>query len=1019
MNIKRNYLIVSLAALMSLGGIQAFASDIKASAKQQFTADHIKALGQAPKDLIASSEAEDWYQTESGEGQGDWQVNHGSVTVDAFDARFALEGATKLTKQGFAYGAYEFETTIHIQELNAVQNPMVGIIPWYVDDNNYMFVQLKFTDKAEYITTPEETSDGYAVEKILFSGKFDGEAKYYTSNAQQENTTFDSLAVPSLATAKVAPSSAAGHKLKVRFENNSATATSYKVSIIYNDIEVGSSYAYFYNAVAKNLSVGFMGQDVKATFTNAILTDFLAENNNASLARDWKESNNYTYRIQNGVDVWNFKENGDVSFVTDEIKEGSKVTSRYRVTGTNLAGYDTNRGFTQNPYRENELGLPQNYVLSASFKRDVTPNFTGASITQGYGLLAWYKDDMNFIDVTLRISTSGSTLAPTIESEIVLFGWIDGSSSNVGQNVYRLPNTFDPNVNHTLKVAKKSTGFYVYLDEGSSPILSKKVKGTSTNYAYGYEGYNAQFSASAITSEAVYEAYDEIGVLDDHGHAWRVSAKSEQAWVFDDNKISINAKETSNDIGKRSYIIGASDISDRNMSVVANARIDRNNNFSELMLSPYIVDDNNFARIGLVWKDSKVFARIAASTYTEADIDDGLDPKVTLSEYQITNINLAKDVELKATKVEDVIALYVDNVLVYGKEIADIGGVSENYGVYVYNMDLTLNSLQTDGYKKWTEHQVGDWTTSAMKFNAWTINEDGYLAGDATYESHMVKDEEDANRNYALKENPYHDDYDMRVDIKVTKQSEAQDRVGVVMWYVDENNFMLFFIDMWRADSTVPRTTIYGKIEGQTLPTTYNHGGWLPEGDVVGDDGLTATEASQVTNWHTIHVRKQGNTFIASVDNGTGYISYTVAAGLPSTTEKTLYSGVYTYNDAVLVRSYDVTTINGFTTPTLPAPANNPYNDFVEPPVLDTYADNIFIDEFNEFINTEDGDTGTSEPGTSEPPVTSEPNSEDDGDLETRANFFQSVPGIITMVASFAVIASAVGVLVYKKKRKK
>ncbi len=93
---------------------------------------------------------------------------------------------------------------------------------------------------------------------------------------------------------------------------------------------------------------------------------------------------------------------------------------------------------------------------------------------------------------------------------------------------------------------------------------------------------------------------------------------------------------------------------------------------------------------------------------------------------------------------------------------------------------------------------------------------------------------------------------------------------------------------MWRADSTVPRTTVYGKLEGQTLPVTYNHGGWLPEGDHIVEGGLTQTEASQVTNWHTIHVRKQGNTFTCYVDNNTGYISYTVEAGLPSTVGKTL-----------------------------------------------------------------------------------------------------------------------------------
>ena len=48
------------------------------------------------------------------------------------------------------------------------------------------------------------------------------------------------------------------------------------------------------------------------------------------------------------------------------------------------------------------------------------------------------------------------------------------------------------------------------------------------------------------------------------------------------------------------------------------------------------------------------------------------------------------------------------------------------------------------------------------------------------------------------------------------------------------------------------------KLDGETLPTTYNHGGWFAEGDHTLENGMTQTEASQVTNWHTIKVVKEG-----------------------------------------------------------------------------------------------------------------------------------------------------------------
>ena len=42
-------------------------------------------------------------------------------------------------------------------------------------------------------------------------------------------------------------------ELSVKFENNSATATCYNITVSYNDVVIGTTSAYYYNAVAKNL----------------------------------------------------------------------------------------------------------------------------------------------------------------------------------------------------------------------------------------------------------------------------------------------------------------------------------------------------------------------------------------------------------------------------------------------------------------------------------------------------------------------------------------------------------------------------------------------------------------------------------------------------------------------------------------------------------------------------------------------------------------------------------------------
>ena len=124
-------------------------------------------------DLIASSAAGDWFHNQTAdngeEDFGTWQAGAETVTVDSYGMPYAMEGATYLTTKGQALGAFEMSATFVIQEINDVENPMIGIIPWYVDEENYLFVQLKFTWAAEYRTTPEEEAQGYALQEIIVS----------------------------------------------------------------------------------------------------------------------------------------------------------------------------------------------------------------------------------------------------------------------------------------------------------------------------------------------------------------------------------------------------------------------------------------------------------------------------------------------------------------------------------------------------------------------------------------------------------------------------------------------------------------------------------------------------------------------------------------------------------------------------------------------------------------------------------------------------------------------------------
>ena len=918
-----NALIVSLCAVFAFGQLKT-----------------VSAEGTSV-DVLAASTESNWFQNEKTEGQGVWNATSDKLTVDAFGCNYAMEGANYITNAASALGAFEFETTIKITEINNVENPMVGIIPWYLDADNYLILQLKFSNASNYLTTDAEKADGYGLEQIIFSGKFDGEGKYNSQTSQQENTTYASTAA-AVASAKVNPTAESGHKLRVKFEAKSAMALSYTCTIFYNDVNIGNTDAFFYNSIVENKNVGFMAQDVKAEFSNAILTDLVATHTTPALARDWTQNNGFTYRMLNGVDVWQFNDDESITFETGAVTVDGKK-SEYAVSGSNIAGYNTNRGFIDNPHKEAD-GLPQNYEVSATFKLNALEE--GKTYAQGYGLIPWYKDDINFVYVSFT-RTKASKLKPAV-NEIILSGWIDYSSAEAGINTYELPEDFDFTAEHTLTVQKKSNRFFVYLDDIAEPILSKQIKGTELNYYYGYEGYGANYTASKISAKPIYESYDEIAVLDDAGVDWRVAGAERTSWVFADSKITLAAHDDDNNLDKRSYILGLSDVCDKNMDVVVNANIALGScYYAELMLSPYIYDEYNFAQIGLVWKSGKTYARVYASVYG----DDDDEPVITRVEAPIADIDLSSAVTVKAEKIDSTLALYVNDVLVYGRVVTGIEQLSVDYGLYVYNMDIEINEFTTLGYKKYEVVQVGDWITSGMKYNEWTIDENGYLIGDGTYTEEMKKDDEDGERNFAIKKNELATNgssYEITATVRAGKQSEAQDRIGLMMWYIDDDNFMIFYIDHWRSDSTVPRTTIYGKLNGETLPVTFNHGGWFPEGStpIESQGGKTQTELSQVTENHTIKIVKEGNTFSCRVDGSSGLITYTVAAGLPAVNGRDVYSGIYTYNDEIIVSSYDVTAKGGFTEASLPAPANNPINSNVTAPALGSYNESLFADEF-------------------------------------------------------------------------
>ena len=960
-------------------------------------------------DLIAQTQGAEWFHNPVEEGTtatpGTWSSTAGSITVDAQGGNYAMQGATYLSPKGQALGAYEMEASFVINELYEVENPMIGIVPWYVDEDNYLFVQLKFSWADQYKLTADDRADGYGLQEIIVSGRLNGEAKYNSATAQQENTVFDATGIAN----RRNPLSAQGHTLKVEAEQSGSSGNFTKFTISYNGTSVGNVSAYYYNKIYKTAAMGFMAQDVNATFTSATFTDGYAENRTASLARDWMEKDGFVYRTLAGEDAWTIDSDGSVTVDSSE---------NYSVTGTNFGTYNTNRGYTENPYAVTSEGLPQNYEVSATFKvNELVERTSSKEYKLGYGLIPWMQDDQNFVSATIRRTEKGSLTMPSVAYEVVLYGWIDCSNLGIGTTVYKLPNDFDVTEEHTLRVQKKSVGFFVYLDDGEAPIIQKRIAGTDENFGYGYEGYAVDYTATAIESRAIYQAYDEISSYDEEENIWKNAGKSQISWTFDEGTIALDAKETAAvEDGVRSYLLGTSEVTDKNLTLTATVQVSLGqDDFAEVLLAPYVVDEFNFVRAGIAWKNGTPYARIYACTYTEEDEDEGRDPAYTLKEMQLSAIDLTQEITLSAVKVGNAVGIELNGELVYGLEIADIGMIATDIGVYAYNVDLDISDLQMIGYKKYTQVQVGDWLTSGIKNNQWTINSEGYMVSDCTYDDTITPSDKDDDKNWALQANAY-TDYTVTATVRVTAESRAQDRVGIMVWYLDEENYLMFFMDKWRSDSTVPRTTFTGLINGEYLPTRYNHGGWFPEGDAVQSSGLTITEESQLDQWHTVSVTKSGNTFTCSVDGTKGLLTYRLPVELPSAAGRTVYSGLYVLNDKVEFSEYALTPAGQTEQLSTPADPSQATSTEEETLTLGTYQDADYTDEFDGVTTSAAQSGGTTPPADEDPtePPAQDPTDDPQEDPEEEGGCGSVVIGGMSAV----MLALGAGAVVFARKRK-
>lgn len=71
------------------------------------------------------------------------------------------------------------------------------------------------------------------------------------------------------------------------------------------------------------------------------------------------------------------------------------------------------------------------------------------------------------------------------------------------------------------------------------------------------------------------------------------------------------------------------------------------------------------------------------------------------------DVSLSDTFTMSVRKIGTGVAVYVNGEMIYGRYIDGIAAVTPDIGIYVYNMDLEISGLETEGYKNTHRYRWG------------------------------------------------------------------------------------------------------------------------------------------------------------------------------------------------------------------------------------------------------------------------------------------------------------------------
>ena len=445
-------------------------------------------------------------------------------------------------------------------------------------------------------------------------------------------------------------------------------------------------------------------------------------------------------------------------------KENEFVAKRLTTT---IDSSETVFAFTENEQMNAGMfsnGKAHNYAASAKVK-----SFTAKDGGFQVGFYAWYKNVHNYV----LLKTDGVDFT----AEVV----VNGAVTRTETVKYALKAGDD--FGFTKKTASDGISVLIAKLGGSEEIELAAVENIAENYFIGVYGKDVKADYTNIKTTSFYTPYDFSEEYNEETEkVWMVSGYKADAWDISGENATVTLNnDYDGTIKTMSVAVTKKVVNDPSAEYEMLLNVEKAGNYAFAAV-PYFNGDGDYVIAGVESFNgtNKLFIRYSDGTGVDKTIS-------TVGEEKIA-------VSREATKFT---LTYNGETLEYTNE--NLTKISEYFGyAFAGSGTAEITDYTYDGFISFKKYEENGWIKTSVQKDDIVFGNDGEITINGNYTEAGLTAKADQQLAKAIRKENVINDYVIDVDmVKVIEPSGQCQRLGIVPWYLNDENYFVIFVDQW------------------------------------------------------------------------------------------------------------------------------------------------------------------------------------------------------------------------------